>query len=372
MKLKPLNRETKIEEVKESETTLVGNTNDDYLTQINSDSGKSWKRVVIGGGSGILLGVAGVFGKNIISPTEEIGGQASGDDSTFVPLEEQEVSEEVSSSTFSYDADAQIQVVELEDDLSFSEAFAQAREAGGPGAAFEWNGGIYGTYHQDEWESMSSEEQNNFSSRAVSEANQTIEQDYSEVEVELDNEPIFVAEEEAEEELEIEVESEPIENIEELGGVDESEILIAEELGEDEVIEAIESVEGVEIAEVESEPVEEIEELSGVDEPEILITEELGEAEVIEAIESVEGIEGIEIAEVESEPIEEIEELGGFDESEILIAEELGEAEVIEAIESVEGIDSAEVEQLISEIETVQDDQLLADIGPDYTLEDLI
>lgn len=47
----------------------------------------------------------------------------------------------------------------VNDDMSFSEAFAAARQEVGPGGAFEWHGGVYGTYTAEEWNSMSPAEQ---------------------------------------------------------------------------------------------------------------------------------------------------------------------------------------------------------------------
>lgn len=46
----------------------------------------------------------------------------------------------------------------VNDDMSFSEAFAAAREELGPGGIFSWNGHTYNTYYQDEWEGMSTAE----------------------------------------------------------------------------------------------------------------------------------------------------------------------------------------------------------------------
>lgn len=50
----------------------------------------------------------------------------------------------------------------VNDDMSFSEAFAAAREEVGPGGAFEWNGGVYGTYTASEWNQMSVSERAEF------------------------------------------------------------------------------------------------------------------------------------------------------------------------------------------------------------------
>jgi len=44
------------------------------------------------------------------------------------------------------------------DDMSFDDAFAAARAEVGPGNAFEWRGGLYGTFLADEWNEMSDDE----------------------------------------------------------------------------------------------------------------------------------------------------------------------------------------------------------------------
>lgn len=44
------------------------------------------------------------------------------------------------------------------DDMSFGEAFAAAREDVGAGGVFEYDGQLYNTYYQDEWENLSPEE----------------------------------------------------------------------------------------------------------------------------------------------------------------------------------------------------------------------
>ena len=41
--------------------------------------------------------------------------------------------------------------------MSFGEAFAAARAEVGPNGVFEWNGGYYGTYYENEWADMSDE-----------------------------------------------------------------------------------------------------------------------------------------------------------------------------------------------------------------------
>lgn len=61
--------------------------------------------------------------------------------------------------------DEGIRVAQVDDDMSFSEAFADARSQVGPGGVFEWHGKVYGTYYKDEWDSMSSEERAEWQSK---------------------------------------------------------------------------------------------------------------------------------------------------------------------------------------------------------------
>ncbi len=43
----------------------------------------------------------------------------------------------------------------VSDEMSFSEAFAAARAETGPGGVFVWRGNVYNTYYEEEWDSMS-------------------------------------------------------------------------------------------------------------------------------------------------------------------------------------------------------------------------
>ena len=49
-------------------------------------------------------------------------------------------------------------IAHVSDDLTFSQAFAEARRQVGPGGVFEWRGNVYGTYYAEEWEKMSAAE----------------------------------------------------------------------------------------------------------------------------------------------------------------------------------------------------------------------
>jgi hypothetical protein len=105
----------------------------------------SWKPVTIGGLTGIMMGAGAMYA---IQPK---------------PAHDEEDLSGAESDTADY---AHSDVVAANDALSFSEAFAEAREASGPGGLFTWRGNLYGTYYADEWNAMSDEEKDAFASKA--------------------------------------------------------------------------------------------------------------------------------------------------------------------------------------------------------------
>lgn len=81
------------------------------------------------------------------------------------------------------------------DDMSFSEAFSKARVEVGPGGVFEWNGNLYGTYYEEEWDAMSAEEKEEYYSRVNWETTSKIEVESGPEDVgvdifEVDDEPV--------------------------------------------------------------------------------------------------------------------------------------------------------------------------------------
>lgn len=54
----------------------------------------------------------------------------------------------------------------MSDDLTLDQAFSMARSEMGPGASFSWHGDVYGTYTRNEWNAMSPEDQQTFTSAA--------------------------------------------------------------------------------------------------------------------------------------------------------------------------------------------------------------
>lgn len=118
----------------------------------NKKSGKKsdfWKGVLVGGVPAILLSSANtVLGANVpedidadMQESENVDGQAAD----------------------VLDAALSIDVAEsVTDEMSFSEAFEAARAEVGPGGVFEWNGNLYSTYYEDEWNNMTDEQKEEF------------------------------------------------------------------------------------------------------------------------------------------------------------------------------------------------------------------
>lgn len=55
----------------------------------------------------------------------------------------------------------------VNDDMSFAQAFSAARQAMGPGGSFMWHGQVYGTFYENEWNSMSPAQQQQWSASAI-------------------------------------------------------------------------------------------------------------------------------------------------------------------------------------------------------------
>lgn len=70
-----------------------------------------------------------------------------------------------SQSTSKPETEEVFEIIDEGNEKSFEQAFNDAREQLGPGAAFRWRGGVYSTYTKEEWENMSDEEQEAFNSK---------------------------------------------------------------------------------------------------------------------------------------------------------------------------------------------------------------
>lgn len=112
-------------------------------------NGNVWKYVTLGGVSGIFMGAGMLY-----------AGQAAAKQ-----LDTEEKPDEVAipeQGETSHTLENGLKVAAVNDDLSFGEAFAQARAEVGPGGVFHWHGGIYNTYTAAEWNAMSVGEKHDF------------------------------------------------------------------------------------------------------------------------------------------------------------------------------------------------------------------
>lgn len=109
----------------------------------SKSSGKSvWGKVAAGAGAGIVLGAA----TTVLSSSSE-------------PVEAQQ---EIQHPEWT---DGEVPVAtSVNDDMSFTDAFNAAREEVGSGGVFEWHGYIYSTFTDDEWNSMSEAEREEYGS----------------------------------------------------------------------------------------------------------------------------------------------------------------------------------------------------------------
>lgn len=92
---------------------------------------KPWKKMTIGGISGIMLGASGTYAASIL-----------------------------------IEHDLKV-ATKVDDKQTFKEAFDTAHEEVGPGGVFNWQGNLYSTYDEKEWAAMPVEEQNKFNDKVV-------------------------------------------------------------------------------------------------------------------------------------------------------------------------------------------------------------
>ena len=143
------------------ESTIVLNDGEPVQSQVKDPvkksvkKGKLWQGVVIGGVSGIMLG----------SSKTVFAGPAA----VVEPISEEtvELVEEVVVATADETVEAETSqsvgvATGVNDDMSFSEAFEAARAEVGPGGVFVWNGNVYSTYNEDEWNSLTDDQKEEF------------------------------------------------------------------------------------------------------------------------------------------------------------------------------------------------------------------
>lgn len=114
-----------------------------------------WQRAAIGAGTGFAVGVGATVltsGTTQEQALQQEQGENHVNGTTDGAAHPAWVDGEVSVAT------------SVNDNMSFGEAFAAARAEVGAGGVFEWHGGIYNTYYEDEWASMSAADRAEFGS----------------------------------------------------------------------------------------------------------------------------------------------------------------------------------------------------------------
>lgn len=119
-------------------------------TQVNEPKKGTWKKVAIGAGTGLVFGAAATVLTSFTDANSETTSAPDEDSQDSPSGQNPLVDDQISMATC------------VDDDMSFSQAFAAARAEVGPGGAFEWHGQIYGTYTADEWDSMSAAERDEY------------------------------------------------------------------------------------------------------------------------------------------------------------------------------------------------------------------
>lgn len=118
-----------------------------------------WKEVMIGAVPGIILGTFGKIGN---SKASVASNETVLDSIPFIDVknENNETDEsatvEAVTSVSEVNTASEVAVIacDIDDDMTFSQAFAEARAEVGPGGVFIWHGNVYSTFIHDEWTSM--------------------------------------------------------------------------------------------------------------------------------------------------------------------------------------------------------------------------
>lgn len=148
------------------ETMYIASTSDvetDKLTNNSkTDSKGSWKKVVVGGVAGILLGAGAMYANDAIAATQEAENPDAKPEDENIDAKP-EGGEKPSQDAAVVNENESFKVADsVMDSQSFKAAFKAARAEVGPGGAFHWHGNIYSTYTEDEWNNMTDAEKNDY------------------------------------------------------------------------------------------------------------------------------------------------------------------------------------------------------------------
>ena len=162
------NEMTQFDETMSSNKQKKTQTKENETPPTNAKGGM-WKKVAVSGGVGILFGAASTLFTGATIPNETVEPHTNPSSPTPEPDPAPVVDESISMATC------------VDDDMSFSQAFAAARAEVGPGGVFEWHGNLYNTYTAEEWDKMTAEEQGDYNEHFAWTANSASADDSSEI-----------------------------------------------------------------------------------------------------------------------------------------------------------------------------------------------
>lgn len=143
-----------------NEETIFATGNDQTKNEKKAanQNGNGWQSVTIGGVTGILMGAGAMYAAEAFAT----GATPEDENSASVRTEGTSRSTHREEVATSHVAANGLKVAEVDQNLSFGQAFEAARNAVGPGGVFHWHGNIYNTYRLDEWNNMSAGERQLF------------------------------------------------------------------------------------------------------------------------------------------------------------------------------------------------------------------
>ena len=136
-----------------NEETIIEKRPNSNGQQETKKEGSAWKQVTLGGVTGVLMGAGLLYAGQAVAQNVNNEEKPEEKPEDVVAPEQGETSHTLENG---------LKVAAVNDDLSFGEAFQQARAEVGPGGVFHWHGGIYNTYSADEWNSMTVDQKHDF------------------------------------------------------------------------------------------------------------------------------------------------------------------------------------------------------------------
>ncbi len=142
--------------------------------------GKFFTGVLVGGVPGIIIGASGLHGVHKLEAAvkheiddfkedikDEVKEELAEEGSVVINNDNDNLEEDTSDAVV-YEVAPVSQ--EVDDSMSFGEAFAAARADVGAGGVFTWHGQIYSTYNREEWADMNSSDRSAYAESVASRA----------------------------------------------------------------------------------------------------------------------------------------------------------------------------------------------------------